>query len=101
MLQRALARASPHIWFERSEVKDREAVAIRYNYLNIITFFCLAYFVFYVDYQFYILYELLIHYIFLQAKETRIRSYEPTDTHIPGGYVYQQYISYAIQKRQF
>ncbi|KYN36391.1 Glycerol-3-phosphate acyltransferase 4 [Trachymyrmex septentrionalis] len=29
MLQRALARASPHIWFERSEVKDREAVAIR------------------------------------------------------------------------
>ncbi|XP_011063237.1 PREDICTED: glycerol-3-phosphate acyltransferase 3 isoform X2 [Acromyrmex echinatior] len=29
LLQRALARASPHIWFERSEVKDREAVAIR------------------------------------------------------------------------
>ncbi|RZF46584.1 hypothetical protein LSTR_LSTR002916 [Laodelphax striatellus] len=29
MLQRALARASPHIWFERSEVKDREAVAKR------------------------------------------------------------------------
>ncbi|KDR13114.1 hypothetical protein L798_13043, partial [Zootermopsis nevadensis] len=27
VLQRALARASPHIWFERSEVKDREAVA--------------------------------------------------------------------------
>ncbi|XP_067008476.1 glycerol-3-phosphate acyltransferase 4 isoform X1 [Anabrus simplex] len=29
VLQRALARASPHIWFERSEVKDREAVAKR------------------------------------------------------------------------
>lgn len=29
LLQRALARASPHIWFERSEVKDREAVAAR------------------------------------------------------------------------
>uniref|UniRef100_A0A1B6ECR7 Phospholipid/glycerol acyltransferase domain-containing protein n=1 Tax=Clastoptera arizonana TaxID=38151 RepID=A0A1B6ECR7_9HEMI len=29
VLQRALARASPHIWFERSEVKDREAVAVR------------------------------------------------------------------------
>ncbi|XP_076295946.1 glycerol-3-phosphate acyltransferase 4 isoform X5 [Lasioglossum baleicum] len=29
ILQRALARASPHIWFERSEVKDREAVAKR------------------------------------------------------------------------
>nr|XP_018908115.1 PREDICTED: glycerol-3-phosphate acyltransferase 3-like [Bemisia tabaci] len=29
ILQRALARASPHIWFERSEVKDREAVAQR------------------------------------------------------------------------
>uniref|UniRef100_A0A1B6JYC1 Phospholipid/glycerol acyltransferase domain-containing protein n=2 Tax=Homalodisca liturata TaxID=320908 RepID=A0A1B6JYC1_9HEMI len=29
VLQRALARASPHIWFERGEVKDREAVAHR------------------------------------------------------------------------
>ncbi|XP_047519011.1 glycerol-3-phosphate acyltransferase 3 isoform X2 [Pieris napi] len=29
LLQRALARASPHIWFERSEVKDRNAVATR------------------------------------------------------------------------
>uniref|UniRef100_A0ABD2X4F6 Phospholipid/glycerol acyltransferase domain-containing protein n=1 Tax=Trichogramma kaykai TaxID=54128 RepID=A0ABD2X4F6_9HYME len=29
ILQRALARASPHIWFERSEIKDREAVAKR------------------------------------------------------------------------
>ncbi|XP_075222080.1 glycerol-3-phosphate acyltransferase 4 isoform X2 [Lycorma delicatula] len=29
LCQRALARASPHIWFERSEVKDREAVAHR------------------------------------------------------------------------
>ncbi|XP_012260242.1 glycerol-3-phosphate acyltransferase 3 isoform X3 [Athalia rosae] len=29
ILQRALARASPHIWFERSEVKDREAVTKR------------------------------------------------------------------------
>ncbi|GFG36820.1 hypothetical protein Cfor_09705, partial [Coptotermes formosanus] len=29
ILQRALARASPHIWFERSEVKDREVVARR------------------------------------------------------------------------
>nr|ARD71206.1 acetyltransferase [Spodoptera exigua] len=29
ILQRALARASPHIWFERSEVKDRHAVAKR------------------------------------------------------------------------
>ncbi|CAH2062480.1 unnamed protein product, partial [Iphiclides podalirius] len=29
LLQRALARASPHIWFERSEVKDRHAVANR------------------------------------------------------------------------
>ncbi|XP_076678072.1 glycerol-3-phosphate acyltransferase 4 isoform X6 [Andrena cerasifolii] len=29
IFQRALARASPHIWFERSEVKDREAVAKR------------------------------------------------------------------------
>lgn len=27
ILQRALARASPHIWFERSEVRDRHAVA--------------------------------------------------------------------------
>lgn len=26
LLQRALARASPHIWFERSEVRDRHAV---------------------------------------------------------------------------
>ncbi|KAF5276021.1 hypothetical protein FQA39_LY00817 [Lamprigera yunnana] len=26
ILQRALARASPHIWFERSEVRDRHAV---------------------------------------------------------------------------
>lgn len=29
VLQRALARASPHIWFERAEVKDRLAVAER------------------------------------------------------------------------
>ncbi|XP_077289608.1 glycerol-3-phosphate acyltransferase 4 isoform X7 [Arctopsyche grandis] len=29
ILQRALARASPHIWFERSEVKDRHAVTNR------------------------------------------------------------------------
>ncbi|XP_050421418.1 glycerol-3-phosphate acyltransferase 3 [Adelges cooleyi] len=29
ILQRALARASPHLWFERSEVKDREIVARR------------------------------------------------------------------------
>ncbi|XP_037966492.1 glycerol-3-phosphate acyltransferase 3 isoform X2 [Plutella xylostella] len=29
LLQRALARASPHIWFERSETKDRHAVAKR------------------------------------------------------------------------
>ncbi|XP_006620329.1 glycerol-3-phosphate acyltransferase 3 isoform X1 [Apis dorsata] len=29
ILQRALARASPHIWFERCEVKDREAVTKR------------------------------------------------------------------------
>nr|XP_022910083.1 glycerol-3-phosphate acyltransferase 4 [Onthophagus taurus] len=29
ILQRALARASPHIWFERSESKDRHAVAKR------------------------------------------------------------------------
>jgi len=29
ILQRALARASSHIWFERSEMKDREAVAKR------------------------------------------------------------------------
>ncbi|XP_065224492.1 glycerol-3-phosphate acyltransferase 3 isoform X2 [Planococcus citri] len=29
ILQRALARASPHIWFERDEAKDREAVAER------------------------------------------------------------------------
>ncbi|XP_070151189.1 glycerol-3-phosphate acyltransferase 4 isoform X2 [Polyergus mexicanus] len=29
ILQRALARASPHIWFERSEIKDREAVTKR------------------------------------------------------------------------
>ncbi|XP_049883580.1 glycerol-3-phosphate acyltransferase 3 [Pectinophora gossypiella] len=29
LLQRALSRASPHIWFERSEVKDRHIVAQR------------------------------------------------------------------------
>lgn len=29
IIQRALARASSHIWFERSEVKDRETVAKR------------------------------------------------------------------------
>ncbi|XP_052131471.1 glycerol-3-phosphate acyltransferase 3 isoform X1 [Frankliniella occidentalis] len=29
ILQRALARASPHIWFERGEVKDRTAVTQR------------------------------------------------------------------------
>lgn len=29
IIQRALARASAHIWFERSEVKDRETVAKR------------------------------------------------------------------------
>ncbi|XP_055917845.1 glycerol-3-phosphate acyltransferase 3 isoform X4 [Eupeodes corollae] len=29
LLQRALARASPHIWFERAEVKDRHTVAER------------------------------------------------------------------------
>uniref|UniRef100_A0A0A9Y043 Glycerol-3-phosphate acyltransferase 4 n=2 Tax=Lygus hesperus TaxID=30085 RepID=A0A0A9Y043_LYGHE len=29
VLQRALARASPHIWFERGEVKDRATVADR------------------------------------------------------------------------
>lgn len=29
VLQRALARASPHIWFERAEAKDRSAVATR------------------------------------------------------------------------
>lgn len=29
ILQRALARASPHIWFERNEAKDRSAVAAR------------------------------------------------------------------------
>lgn len=35
VLQRALARASPHIWFERSEVKDRSAVANRYNLIDL------------------------------------------------------------------
>lgn len=30
ILQRALARASPHLWFERSEAKDREIVAMRW-----------------------------------------------------------------------
>lgn len=29
VMQRALARASPHIWFERAESKDRLAVAQR------------------------------------------------------------------------
>lgn len=29
ILQRALGRASPHIWFERAEAKDRSAVATR------------------------------------------------------------------------
>uniref|UniRef100_A0A1Y1LF29 Phospholipid/glycerol acyltransferase domain-containing protein n=2 Tax=Photinus pyralis TaxID=7054 RepID=A0A1Y1LF29_PHOPY len=29
ILQRALARASPHIWFERSEVRDRHAVTTK------------------------------------------------------------------------
>lgn len=29
ILQRALGRASPHIWFERAEAKDRSAVAQR------------------------------------------------------------------------
>lgn len=29
LMQRAMARATAHIWFERSEVKDREAVAQR------------------------------------------------------------------------
>lgn len=29
ILQRALGRASPHIWFERAEAKDRSAVAAR------------------------------------------------------------------------
>lgn len=29
VLQRALGRASPHIWFERAEAKDRSAVAAR------------------------------------------------------------------------
>lgn len=29
VLQRALARASPHIWFERAEAKDRMFVAKR------------------------------------------------------------------------
>lgn len=37
----------------------------------------------------------------MQAKGTCIRLKKSTDTHISGGYVYQQYISYAIQKRQF
>ncbi|CRK92398.1 CLUMA_CG005966, isoform A [Clunio marinus] len=31
VLQRALARASPHIWFERAEAKDRSTVAARYD----------------------------------------------------------------------
>uniref|UniRef100_A0A8C6T779 Glycerol-3-phosphate acyltransferase 4 n=1 Tax=Neogobius melanostomus TaxID=47308 RepID=A0A8C6T779_9GOBI len=31
ILQRAIVRASPHIWFERSEAKDRHLVAKRYN----------------------------------------------------------------------
>ncbi|KAJ8970806.1 hypothetical protein NQ314_001019 [Rhamnusium bicolor] len=36
LLQRALARASPHIWFERSEVRDRHAVARSFEVGSII-----------------------------------------------------------------
>lgn len=31
VIQRALNRASKHIWFERSEASDRAAVATRYS----------------------------------------------------------------------
>ena len=30
ILQRAVNRASPHIWFQRAESKDRSAVSKRY-----------------------------------------------------------------------
>lgn len=30
MIQRAMVKACPHVWFERSEVKDRHLVARRY-----------------------------------------------------------------------
>ena len=33
VVQRALARATSHIWFDRSEIKDRALVAQRYNKL--------------------------------------------------------------------
>lgn len=31
IIQRAMVKACPHIWFERSEVKDRHLVAKRYH----------------------------------------------------------------------
>lgn len=31
VLQRSMVRACPHVWFERSEMKDRHAVASRYD----------------------------------------------------------------------
>lgn len=31
VIQRSMVRACPHVWFERSEMKDRHAVASRYD----------------------------------------------------------------------
>lgn len=31
VMQRSMVRACPHVWFERSEMKDRHAVTSRYD----------------------------------------------------------------------
>lgn len=36
VLERALSRASPHIWFERALTSDRETVATRYPQVYLI-----------------------------------------------------------------
>lgn len=35
VIQRSMVKACPHIWFERSEVKDRHLVAKRYYYTTL------------------------------------------------------------------
>lgn len=32
VIQKAMARACPHVWFERSEMRDRHLVTKRYNH---------------------------------------------------------------------
>lgn len=80
IIQRALHRASPHIWFERSEARDRGFVLTRCVILIQQVFVLLI--------------------LFLEVERTYFRLKKSSHAYISGRNLHKQHISNAIQKRQ-